>query len=127
VLEPSSLLDLGCGSGVLAIAAAKLGFAPVVAIDRDEAAVATTRANAAANHVPVDARLGVVVAEPLPEAEVGLANLERGLVERLVAGPAPETLVISGYLASDRLELPGWRREARRERSGWAADLLRRH
>ncbi len=38
--EPVSLLDLGCGSGVLSIAAAKLGYEPVTALDLDEAAVA---------------------------------------------------------------------------------------
>ena len=41
-LEPGSLLDVGCGSGVLAIAGAKLGFAPVHAFDVDEAAVEAT-------------------------------------------------------------------------------------
>ena len=41
-----ALLDLGCGSGVLAIAAAKLGFAPVVAVDNDRAAIEATAANA---------------------------------------------------------------------------------
>ena len=46
---PGSLLDLGCGSGVLAIAAARLGFAPVVAVDNDPAAVAAANANAALN------------------------------------------------------------------------------
>ena len=51
--ERGSLADLGCGSGVLAIAAAKLGFAPVTALDSDRAAVAATRANARANAVAV--------------------------------------------------------------------------
>ena len=43
--DPVSLLDLGCGSGVLSIAAAKLGYAPVTAFDLDDAAVAATRAS----------------------------------------------------------------------------------
>ncbi len=42
-----SFVDLGCGSGVLAIAAARLGFAPVLALDNDPAAIEATRANAA--------------------------------------------------------------------------------
>src|SRR5439155_2597638 len=46
-----SFADLGCGSGVLAIAAAKLGFSPVSAFDADRAAVAATDANARANAV----------------------------------------------------------------------------
>src|SRR5207302_10084289 len=47
-LERGSLVDLGCGSGVLAIAAAKLWSSPVLALDSDQGAVAATAANAAA-------------------------------------------------------------------------------
>lgn len=126
-LEHASVADLGSGSGVLAISAAKLGFSPVVAIDHDEAAVVATRTNATANRVQIEVRAGDVLEDALPEASVGLANLERRLVERLAARPVPETLVVSGFLASDRLQLPaGWRRHDRRELAGWAAELLRR-
>ena len=52
-LEPASLLDLGCGSGVLSVAAAKLGFKPVVALDHDEVAVEVTAENARVNGVTV--------------------------------------------------------------------------
>ena len=56
-VEPrGALTDLGCGSGVLAIAAAKLGFAPVTAVDNDPAAVEATRANARANGVELRSR-----------------------------------------------------------------------
>ncbi len=54
--EPSSLVDVGCGSGVIAIAAALLGFAPVVAVDVDPAALDATARNAAANGVTLDVR-----------------------------------------------------------------------
>ena len=50
-----SLLDAGCGSGVLSVGAAKLGFAPVHAVDDDPFAIETARANAAANDVELDA------------------------------------------------------------------------
>jgi ribosomal protein L11 methyltransferase len=54
-LKPrGSFADLGCGSGVLAIAAAKLGFEPVTAIDAERQAIEATRANALANAVAPD-------------------------------------------------------------------------
>ncbi len=49
--SPGSLCDLGCGSGVLSIGAARLGFAPVVALDADRLAVEATALNAGANGV----------------------------------------------------------------------------
>ena len=56
-LERGSLLDVGCGSGVLSIAAALLGFAPVVGVDIEEPSIEATRENARANGVEVEARL----------------------------------------------------------------------
>jgi ribosomal protein L11 methyltransferase len=125
-LEPTGLLDLGCGSGVLAVAAAKLGFSPVVALDLDEAAVFATRANAAANGVEVDARLADVLVDPLPEADVAVANIARAAVEAAGGRVAGRCLVTSGYLSSERVSLPGWRHVNRREDAGWAADRLER-
>ena len=51
----SRVLDYGCGSGILAIGAAKFGAAEVVGVDIDEAAIASTRLNAQANGVAVRA------------------------------------------------------------------------
>ncbi|MGH2994772.1 MAG: 50S ribosomal protein L11 methyltransferase [Gaiellaceae bacterium] len=124
MLEPCSLADLGSGSGVLAVAAAKLGFEPVLALDHDRAAVEAARANAAANGAAVDVRLCDVLADPLPETEAGLANLALGPVELLAARFLGRILVTSGYLAHERPEAPGWRHLERREAGGWAADLL---
>ena len=50
-LKPPSFLDLGTGSGILAIAAAKLGYSPVRAMDFDPEAVRVARANARVNRV----------------------------------------------------------------------------
>ena len=71
-LEPGgSFADLGCGSGVLAIAAAKLGFAPVVAVDNEDAAIEATRANALANGVTLDEVERLNLREPADESIVG--------------------------------------------------------
>ena len=53
-LERGSLLDAGCGSGVVAVAAARLGFAPVRAVDLDEVAVEVTAETARANGVELE-------------------------------------------------------------------------
>lgn len=123
-LEPASLVDLGCGSGVLAVAGAKLGFAPVVALDSDEAAVEATRGNAAANRAAVEARRADVLTDALPAADVAVANIALPVVERVGAGLAARLLVSSGYLVGAEPQLPSWRRLERREADGWAADLL---
>ncbi len=125
-LEPGSLLDVGCGSGVLAIAAGKLGFGPVVALDNDDTAVETTLANAAANGVAVDARLADGLADPLPAAEVVVANVTLAVVERLAPRLEARLFVASGYLDRDDPRLDGWLRRARRTTDGWAADLFER-
>ena len=53
-IEPGSLLDAGCGSGVVAVAAARLGFAPVRAFDVDLVAVEVARETARGNEVAID-------------------------------------------------------------------------
>src|SRR5581483_856300 len=123
--EPASLLDVGCGSGVLSIAAARLGFAPV-AVDADPAAVEVTSANAAANGVELTARLLDALSDPLPETEVAVANIALDVVERVLERLPARLAVTSGYLARDEPGVPGWRRRARAESDGWAADLLER-
>ncbi len=76
-LERGSLLDVGCGSGVLSIAAARLGFAPVVALDHDPAALEATARNAAANAVELEVLLADALVDPLPAADVAVANISR--------------------------------------------------
>ncbi len=122
-LPRGSVLDIGCGSGVLAIAAAKLGFAPVLAVDIDEQAIEATARNAVANGVEVDARRADALVDPLPSTDAVVVNVaiesDRGIARRLEA----KHLVTSGYLASESFELPGYRHGGRREAEGWAADL----
>ena len=123
-LEPGSLVDLGCGSGVLAIAAAKLGFAPVLALDRDPAAVEVARENALVNGVEVEARLADVVAGATPSADVALANIALEPIAALAPRVRARRLVPSGYLARDAIDLPGWVVLDGRESDRWAAHVF---
>ncbi len=132
-----SFLDLGCGSGVLAIAAAKLGFTPVMAVDSDPLSVEATRVNAGVNDVTVDAaRLDLRAADPPPAVTVAanlLGPLLRDLAQRLsrVTEP-PERLIASGLLSTEADELAaafaraGLSETDRRERGEWGALLLER-
>jgi ribosomal protein L11 methyltransferase len=131
-LEPAgSLADLGCGSGVLAIAAAKLGFAPVSAVDSERAAVEATRANAAANGLALDRVERLNLRErPPPAAATVTANLTRPLLLRvaeLLTEP-PGALIVSGLLEAEADEVAaafaGLRERRRVRRQGWSALLL---
>jgi ribosomal protein L11 methyltransferase len=130
--EPrGSFADLGCGSGVLAIAAAKLGFDPVSAYDADRAAVAATDANARANAVllerveRLDLRSG-----PVPQADVVAANLMRPLLLRLSERmqPVMQTLILSGLLDHEADEVGAafapLQERRRLSVKGWSALLL---
>jgi ribosomal protein L11 methyltransferase len=122
-LERGSLLDLGCGSGVLSISAAKLGFAPVVALDSDEPAVAATRANAEANGVDVDVSVADILRADLPESDIAVANITRRTLEALAPRLRSRTLIGSGYLPTEETELTGYRHVRRVTRDSWAADV----
>ena len=125
-LERSSLIDIGSGSGVLAIAAFKLGYEPVVAIDVDEAAVAATRHNAEANGVPVVAALLDAAGGALPDARIAVANIDFSTVSELVLPERCRTLVTSGYYESDRPGVAGFAHVDRLVKERWAADLFTR-
>lgn len=99
-LRGRAVLDVGCGSGVLAIAAALLGGDPVVAVDIDPLAVAASRENAARNRVRVDVREGSA-ADVAERFGVVVANLDTATITavapHLAARLAPGgTLVASG-------------------------------
>jgi ribosomal protein L11 methyltransferase len=124
--DRGSLLDVGCGSGVLAIAGCRLGFAPVLAVDVDPVAVATTHANAMANGVAVETSVLDAQSELMPVTDVAVVNVLLRPVEEILARLDARTAVTSGYLASDAPVAPDWRRLARRTLAGWAADLWER-
>jgi ribosomal protein L11 methyltransferase len=123
------LLDLGCGSGVLAIAAAKLGFGPVTAVDHDPLSVEATETNAAANGVALTIARCDLRRDPIPAAPTVLANLLRPLLLDYAARLAtpPRSLIAAGLLSHEADEIAaafarhGLREHDRRERGEWAA------
>ena len=121
-----SCLDLGCGSGVVAIAAAKLGFEPVIAIDVDEHAVAAAQANAWANDVALQSFRADARTTSLPQTDVVVANLTRALVDRILPRLECRVVIAAGYLATDAIDAAQFRHVDRLTEDGWAADLLER-
>jgi ribosomal protein L11 methyltransferase len=122
-----STLDVGCGSGVLSVAAALLGHGPALGIDDDPLAVESTVENAAANGVAhaVEARLVDAAAPgPLPAADLALVNIGLRIVEAVLPRLATRRAIVSGFLERDTPAAPGWRRLERRTLDGWAAELL---
>jgi ribosomal protein L11 methyltransferase len=123
-LEPTSLVDIGCGSGVVSLAAARLGYGPIVAVDNDPVAIDATLATARLNGVRLEARLLDATREELPGARVAVANILLAEVERILPRLHAEAAVTSGYVRGDEPVVPGWRRLERLELDGWAADTF---
>jgi ribosomal protein L11 methyltransferase len=127
------LADLGCGSGVLAIAAARLGFGPLTAVDHEVAAIEATESNARGNGLTLErVERCDLRAEPAPVEVVTVANLVRPLLLRVaeLLPEQPETLIVSGLLEGEEDEAAAAfapLRERRRLRlQGWSALLLTR-
>jgi ribosomal protein L11 methyltransferase len=134
VSPEGSFADLGCGSGVLAIAAAKLGFAPVSAFDSDRLAVEATTVNASENGVALDRveRYDLRGNAP-PQADVVAANLMRPLLLRvaeLMGQERPRALILSGLLDDEADEVAAafapLVERRRLSMKGWSAVLLTR-
>lgn len=123
---------------MLAIAAARLGFRPVLALDHDPLSVQATLQNAQQNGVPISARrFDLRGTEEIPSAPTAVANLLRPLLLILVGslarlGPrlAPQRLIASGLLSAEADEVAlafasiGLPERARRSHGDWAALLL---
>jgi len=129
------LTDLGTGSGVLAIAAAKLGWSPVTGYDHEPAAIEASAANASVNGTDVTFHRQNL-RESLPElAPTAVANMTspilKAVASHLDAAP-PRVLVLSGILPNELDEVAeafgptGFVEEDRRVLGDWAALLLRR-
>ena len=134
-LERGALLDLGTGSGVLALAALRLGFGPVWACDNDPEALAAARANARRNELDPELFLADCT-DPgveLPDADVVVANLLLepilALGERYSAAVGrPREIVLSGLLveqaAAAQAAFSGFRRRRFDIDGEWATVTL---
>jgi ribosomal protein L11 methyltransferase len=129
------VLDVGCGTGILAIAAALLGAAAIEAVDVDPDAVVATRRNARANGVELDVHLGSAP-DAQGSADLVLANLLtptlHTLAPALVDCLAPDGLLVASGVASERaagvataLTAAGAAAVGRRDEDGWSVLLHR--
>ncbi len=123
-----ALLDVGCGGGVLALLAARLGWSPVHAVDLDPLAVVAARDNVERDGAAIDVRVADALSEPLPAAGFWLANLEQRLLVPLFAGrdDLPARVLVSGLLVRESFAPAGYVCTARAEADGWQALLLER-
>jgi ribosomal protein L11 methyltransferase len=112
-LAGRSVVDVGTGSGVLAIAAARLGAAHAIGLDDDRDALDSAAANVAVNALPagrVEMRQGNLLAEALPVADVVLGNLTGALLRRAAATLSTAiarggVLIVSGFTEDERLAI----------------------
>ena len=106
-LEGASLLDVGTGTGVLAIAACRRGAARVVGVDVDPDAIEVARANATANEVDVELARGTVgtVAGPFDVVVANvLTHTVLELADALVAATAPGGHLVTSGIGAERAE-----------------------
>ena len=133
-----SFMDMGTGSGILSIAAAKLGCRKVTAFDVDEEAVEAAKENAAKNRVEIEVfryGLGAKVRRELPVCDLVVANILGPLLIRFADEIAPtvgKNLVISGILDTLYPEVlaayvaHGFREVSRKTIGEWTTGLLTR-
>jgi len=127
----ASVLDIGCGSGVLSVAAALLGFGPIIAIDNDPVAVESTLENLERNGVHgVTTRVSDALQGELPRADIVLANVIFEPLMRLAPKMTAPRVILSGLLRSQAdtivaaYEQVGYVLRERRDRDGWVALVL---
>ena len=130
---PSDVLDVGCGSGILSLAALRLGAHRALGLDTDPLAIEATRANAERNGLAnqVEARLGTL-GTPHTRYELVLANLVAAVLVALAPGLADHltptgTLLASGIIEPrateviDAMAAAGLRVAERRDDGEWVS------
>ncbi len=134
--DGGSFLDMGCGSGILSIAAAKLGYGPVIGFDVDQEAVDASAENAAKNAVDVEFfkyGLGGKVKKELLKADLVAANILGPLLIRFadeIVESVKSRIIISGILTElypevlAAYETRGFRELSRKTIGEWTTGLL---
>jgi ribosomal protein L11 methyltransferase len=130
-LEPGgAFADLGCGTGVLAITAALLGWGPVLAVDHESLGVEAARANAELNGVELDLVLADLLELEPPPVPTIAANVPPAVHAHLAAGlPADvDRVIVSGIVEEALDEITAAYEGLHADRAivegGWAAALL---
>ncbi len=129
------LVDVGTGSGVLAIVASRLGFDPILALDNDPAAIEAARANAQLNDAEIEVRRHDLRSDRVLVAETTVANLLAPLLIMWAgrldeAAALPRRLLVGGLMPSERdavgraFAVHGLRQLAARSSADWTALLL---
>jgi ribosomal protein L11 methyltransferase len=133
-LERRSVLDVGTGSGILAIAAAKRGASPVVGVDTDPLAVEAARENAERNDVGMPVGMGSAADVP-GRFDVVVANLVSPVLQQivgdLVARMAPKGMLVTAGISApseprtrDAFLRAGLKLRDRTQRDDWIALAL---
>jgi ribosomal protein L11 methyltransferase len=133
VVEPGDrVLDVGAGTGILSVAACRLGAASALAVEIDERAVENARENVARNEVDecVEVRHGVLAEVDAPEFDVVAANITIDVLLDLLPDLPPRLrpgarLIVSGLFSHDRSRLVdaaaehGFSLQAEHTEDGW--------
>ncbi len=127
-----ALVDLGTGSAVLAIVAAKLGWSPVLGVDHELPAMEAAAENASVNGVEISFERKNLRAEPAPSAPTVVANLTAPVLRDVAANLAdpPRQMILSGLLTdeaqgvADEFGVHGLKAAERLDSGDWSALLL---
>lgn len=126
------VLDLGCGTGILAIMAAKCGATKIVAVDNNDWAIENCKDNIVQNQASIELLHGTIEEVPAQKFDIVLANINRNVL--LEESPKyleyladHGTLIMSGFYNHDIgeitkvIEPKGWKVESQKERNQWCA------
>ncbi len=137
--EGKKVLDVGCGTGILAILASKLGAKEVSGFDIEEWAAENSRENCQLNDCQnITIRQGTIEDEPADQYDIVLANINRNILMRDIPKyvafmkPTPSQLVVSGFYQQDIEDIENVAKEVglvkvqTENKNNWAAVVFER-